>query len=95
MSLLQDVVRAIRAKGEASIDELHFAGASRDQVQKAMQNAKTRGLIIAVRHRQRGQHKGRMGSVYVAAEIEPPRGDYGIPRISSVWDLGGQNGAQT
>ena len=87
------VVKEVRRQGQASIDELHFEGKSREQVQKAMQNAVQRGLIRAIQHRQRGQHKGRLGSIYVASDVEPPRGDFGIPRVASVWDLGRCDGA--
>jgi hypothetical protein len=59
-----------------------------------MQNAKQRGLIRAVQHRQRGQHMGRMGSIYVCTQApirkaDPRRVVFPAPgTAASVWDLG-------
>jgi hypothetical protein len=102
MSLMQQVVDIVRARGQTDVDEIQIEGFSREQVMKAMSNAVQRGLVRSVGVRGRpGRSAGRMPDTYAAMEPPPekqpserelpPRGKLGhMGRVSSVFALGQQ-----
>ena len=89
MSLIQQVADIVKEKQRASIDDIHVEGKTREQIQKAMQNAVQRRLIEADEHRQgrgRSNGRGRLGSIYVA--VTPKVKPVYTRAPASVWDLG-------
>lgn len=72
MTLIQAVVAEIRAKGQASVDDVCLPGTTRNQISKAFQNAAYRRQIKAIKHRQRGRWGGRACSVYAVWDDPRP-----------------------
>lgn len=81
------MAKAVLSRGVATIDDLQrqFPEYTRDQLQKALTNAKGRGLIGHVKRGvSRGRHGGNEPSVWGAPGPKPQP----MPRVASVWELG-------
>lgn len=88
MSLVQQVAQMVADRGEASADDLlpGLEGCTRNQVIRGLQNAASRGLVEAARHRSGGHNIGRLPSVYRPAKPKPT--PMRIGPVASVFDLG-------
>lgn len=91
MSLIQEVAEAVRELGRATADDIHIEGKTRRQIMKALANAVRSNLIRVVKPTTLAKGNVRELSVYEAVKQElGPRGNFGIPKVASVWDLGKQ-----
>jgi len=93
MSLTQEVVEMVNLKGWATADDLYAVlrgdGYTRQQVIKALQNARYRKLLVCDGHEPRRGEWEKRGSVcgtYRPKEPEHPANR--MPRVASVWQLG-------
>lgn len=95
MSLMRAVAEAVEAHGPIRTDRLAamFPGKTFDQVGDAAKNASHKGLVHCAR-RERVEGSASIGVWEAGPKPDPerpmsvPRGDYGIPKVASVWDLG-------
>ena len=94
MSLTQTVADMVSERGAATVDdllpELAEEGYTREQVIKALQNAKHRGLLE--NRRGKGLGPGSMPSTYTPKRTPKQRAAApSIGRVASVWELGALN----
>lgn len=86
MSMMKLVTAAITARGPSTADDIvgMIPGASRDQVVKAMCDARRYGYLkLLARGKHQGRGKGSTPATYGPAERKEKRAP-----ISSVWQLG-------
>ena len=104
MSLIQDVVDTVNEMGEVTVDDIapQLPQYTHIQISRALNAARfERRITLVERGARQGYRGGSLPSVYAPLgapsdeDDDAPlrtrtciRGDYGIPRVSSVWELG-------